>query len=156
MASKLTFRESSASSSSIILTYWSSGDWLSAAWRDPKYCGFDWPAAIFQTAGKHSVCRSQWPRGLRPGSAAARFLRLWVRIPPNISVSFCCECCVLSGRGLCDGLITRLEESYWVRVCVCVCVWLWPRNLNNEGALAWVLSTHEKKLYSWFKVFAVF
>ena len=24
----------------------------------------------------------------------------------------CCECCVLSGRGLCDGLITRPEESY--------------------------------------------
>ena len=24
----------------------------------------------------------------------------------------CCECFVLSGRGLCDGLITRLEESY--------------------------------------------
>ena len=23
-----------------------------------------------------------------------------------------CECCVLSGRGLCDGLITRPEESY--------------------------------------------
>jgi hypothetical protein len=33
----------------------------------------------------------------------------------------CCECCVLSSRGLCDGLITRLEESYrlW-RVVVCV------------------------------------
>ena len=32
----------------------------------------------------------------------------------------CCECCVLSGRGLCDGLITRPEESYrlW-RVVVC-------------------------------------
>ena len=32
----------------------------------------------------------------------------------------CCECCVLSGRGLCDGLITRPEESYrlW---CVIVC-----------------------------------
>ena len=32
----------------------------------------------------------------------------------------CCECCVLSGRGLCDGLITRPEESYrlW---CVAVC-----------------------------------
>jgi len=29
-------------------------------------------------------------------------------------------CCVLSGRGLCDGLITRPEESYrlW-RVVVC-------------------------------------
>jgi len=31
-----------------------------------------------------------------------------------------CECRVLSGRGLCDGLITRPEESYrlW-RVVVC-------------------------------------
>ena len=31
----------------------------------------------------------------------------------------CCECCVLSGRGLCDGLITRPEESYrlWPVVC---------------------------------------
>jgi hypothetical protein len=25
-----------------------------------------------------------------------------------------CGCCVLSGRGLCDGLVTRLEESYRV------------------------------------------
>jgi hypothetical protein len=32
----------------------------------------------------------------------------------------CCECCVSSGRGLCDKLITRPEESYrlW---CVVVC-----------------------------------
>jgi hypothetical protein len=32
----------------------------------------------------------------------------------------CCECCLLSGRGLCDELITRPEESYrlW-RVVVC-------------------------------------
>jgi hypothetical protein len=32
----------------------------------------------------------------------------------------CCECCVLSSRGLCDELITRPEESYrlW---CVVVC-----------------------------------
>jgi hypothetical protein len=32
----------------------------------------------------------------------------------------CCVCCVLSGRGLCDDLITRPEESYrlW-RVVVC-------------------------------------
>ena len=27
-------------------------------------------------------------------------------------MSVCCECCVLSGRGLCDVLITRPEESY--------------------------------------------
>jgi len=32
----------------------------------------------------------------------------------------CCECCVLSGRGLWDELITRPEESYrlW---CVVLC-----------------------------------
>ena len=32
----------------------------------------------------------------------------------------CCECFVLSGRGLCEGLITRPEESYrlW-RVVAC-------------------------------------
>ena len=31
----------------------------------------------------------------------------------------CCECCVLSGRGLCDELITRPEEScrLWCVVC---------------------------------------
>jgi len=35
-------------------------------------------------------------------------------------MSICCECCVLSGRGLCDALITRPEESsrLW---CVVVC-----------------------------------
>ena len=32
----------------------------------------------------------------------------------------CCECCMLSGRGLCDGPITRTEKSYrlW---CVVLC-----------------------------------
>ena len=28
-------------------------------------------------------CRSQWPRGLRRRSSAARLLRSWVRIPPR-------------------------------------------------------------------------
>ena len=62
-------------------------------------------------------CRSQWPRGLRRRSAAARLLRSWVRIPPGAWMFVCCE---LSGRGLCDELITRPEESYrlW---CVVVC-----------------------------------
>ena len=51
---------------------------------------------------------------------AARLLRLWVRIPPGPRMFVCCECCVLSGRGLCDKLIARPEESYrlW---CVVVC-----------------------------------
>ena len=56
--------------------------------------------------------RSQWPRSLRRRSAAARQLRSWVRIPPGAWIFVCCECRVLSGRGLCDELITRPEESY--------------------------------------------
>ena len=68
----------------------------------------------------YEMCWSQWPRGLRHRSTAARPLRLCVRIPPGAWMFVCCECCVLSGRGLCDGLITRPEESYrlW-RFVVC-------------------------------------
>ena len=66
-------------------------------------------------------CRPQWPRGLRRRSAAARLLRSWVRIPARARMFVCCECCVLSGRGLCDELITRPEESYrlWCVVIAC-------------------------------------
>ena len=56
--------------------------------------------------------RSQWPRGLRCRASAARLLRLWVQIPPWAWMFVCCECCVLSGRGLCDGLITRPDGFY--------------------------------------------
>ena len=67
-----------------------------------------------------ACCRSQWPRGLRRRSTAARLLRLSVRISLWAWMSVCCDCCVLSGRGLCYALITRPEESYrlW---CVVVC-----------------------------------
>jgi hypothetical protein len=53
--------------------------------------------------------------GLRRGSAADRLLELRVRIPRGWCggcVSVSCKCCVLSGRGLCDELITRPEGSY--------------------------------------------
>jgi hypothetical protein len=33
---------------------------------------------------------------------------------PADGMDVCCECCVLSGRGLCDEPITRPEESYRV------------------------------------------
>ena len=80
--------------------------------------------------------RSQWPRGLRRRSTAARLLRLWVRIPPEAWMSVCCECCVLSGRGLCDGSITRPEESYrlW-RVVVCDLETSKMRRLNPATGL---------------------
>ena len=77
------------------------------------------------------MCRSQWPRRLRRRSTASRPLRLRVRIPPEAWMSVCCECCVLSGRGLWDGLITRPEKSYrlW-RVVVC------DQETSNEEAKA--------------------
>jgi hypothetical protein len=65
-------------------------------------------------------CWSQWPCGLRSRSSAARLLQSWVRIPLGAWMFVYCECCVLSGRDLCDGLITRPEESYQLwRVVVC-------------------------------------
>ena len=87
------------------------------------------------TLTKETEGRSQWPRGLRRRYAAARQLRLWVRIPREAWMSVCCECCVLSGRGLCDQLITRREESYrlW---CVVVCepeTWRGPGPLGGRG-----------------------
>ena len=47
-------------------------------------------------------------------------------------MSVCCECCVLSGRGLRDELITRPEESYrlwYIVVCDLETSWMrrpWP------------------------------
>ena len=43
---------------------------------------------------------------------AARLLRLWVRIQQGAWMFVCCECCVLSGRGLCDELSSCPEQSY--------------------------------------------
>jgi len=53
----------------------------------------------------------------------------------------CCECCVLPGRGLCDELITRPEESYrlW---CVVLCD---LEKLKNEEAMACVGLQRQKK-----------
>ena len=53
----------------------------------------------------------------------------------------CCECCVLSGRGLCDELITRPEESYLLW-CVVVCDLETSR--MNEEAMTRVGSQHHK------------
>ena len=58
------------------------------------------------------MSRSRWPRGLRRRFVAAGLLGLRFRIPPAAGLSVFCECFVLSGRGLCDWLITLLEESY--------------------------------------------
>jgi phage terminase large subunit-like protein len=54
---------------------------------------------------------------------------------------FCCKCCVLSGRGLCDELITRPQKSYWLR-CVVVCDLV---NLKDEEAMARVGPQRHRK-----------
>ena len=82
----------------------------------------DWANSTLPAIPKTNVevSRSQWPRDLRRRFAAACLLRLWVRIQPWAWMSVRCECCVLSGRGLCGELITRPEDSYrlW---CVVMC-----------------------------------
>jgi len=65
---------------------------------------------------------------------AARLLRLWVRVPLAAWMSVCSERCVLSGRCLCDELITRPEESYRIW-CVVMCdlETLWMRRPRPTG-----------------------
>jgi len=93
-------------------------------------------------------CRSQWPRGLRRRSAAACLQRSWVWIPPVVWKFVCCECRVLSGRGVCDELITRPEESYplW---CVVVCDLETSRMRRPRPALD--RSATAKKYICWWK-----
>jgi len=57
-----------------------------------------------------------------------------------------CECCVLSGRGLCDELITRPGESYrlW---CFVLCD---LENFKNEEVMTRVgLQRNRKKNAGW-------
>jgi hypothetical protein len=49
-------------------------------------------------------------------------------------MSVCCECCVLSGRGLCDGLITRPGKSY--RRALCLSVIVKPRKIRRPRPLS--------------------
>ena len=89
------------------------------------------------------LCRSQWPRGLRRGSAATHPLELWVRIPPGPWMFVCCECRVLSGRGLCDELITRPEDSsrvWYVVVCDLQSSWM------GDPGVRWTAEQQGKKM----------
>jgi hypothetical protein len=83
----------------------------------------------------HNRQISMLPGGSKPvisageRSQAARLLRSWVRIPPGAWIFVCCVCHMLSGRGLCDELITRPEESY--RTC---CVVVFDLETSRIGA----------------------
>ena len=55
----------------------------------------------------------------------------------------CCECCVLSGRGLCDELITRPEESYLLRYVVVCDQETW--GMRGPGPLGAVVPEEKEK-----------
>jgi hypothetical protein len=86
---------------------------------------------------------SQWPRGLRHRSTTARLLRSWFRIPPGA-----CVCSALSGRGLCDELITRPEES---DSSMSLCVTTKPRGRGGHSP-RWAAEPEEKKLIGYIKI----
>jgi hypothetical protein len=68
--------------------------------------GYSPPYNFTQLNTRYS--QSQWPRGLRRGSEAARLLGLRVQIPRGAWLSVSCEYWVLlSGTGPCDGMVTR-------------------------------------------------
>ena len=62
---------------------------------------------------------SRWPRGLRRGSATARFLGLRVRILSGEYMSVCCECCVCQVEVSATGwsLVQRSATECGVSEC---------------------------------------
>ena len=79
------------------------------------WCAKNGVIRLFQNLQSHQV---YLPVPVAAWFATARLLRMWVRVPSGKWMSLCCECCVLSGRGLCVELITRPEESYLLRCFV--------------------------------------
>ena len=126
-----------------IILYWKStsssagqGVSLSLSHRVPNsapvvlYCTCTEPGALSSHTVQSNIrfniimsCSSRWPYSLKRRYEAARLLGSRVRIPLRAWMFVCfvfVVCC--AGSGVCDGLVTRSEESYRVCVCVCVCV----------------------------------
>ena len=60
---------------------------------------------------------SQWPRGLRRGSAAARLLGLWVRIPREAWMFVSVVCCQVEVSASGRSLVQRSPTECGVSVC---------------------------------------
>jgi hypothetical protein len=58
-------------------------------------------------------------------------------------MSVSCGCCVLSGRGLCDGLVPRPEESYRLWCVSNMCDHETSTKRGGPGHIG--LSSHRKK-----------
>ena len=74
---------------------------------------------LYLTHDTHNRQISMPPVGFEPTISAGERPDKYP-CPPGAWIFVCCECRVLSGRGLCDELITRPDESYRLR-CVVVC-----------------------------------
>jgi hypothetical protein len=76
------------------------------------FCSSIYSNSTFRISVCSGVGRSQRPQGLRRVSAAFRLLEFQFRIRPGARMSISFKCRLLAGKGVCDELITRPEESY--------------------------------------------
>jgi hypothetical protein len=91
------------------------------------------------------------PVSLAAQSKAARLLGWRARIPPAVLKFVSCECCVLSGRGLCVGLITCPTEcgvaEYDSEASILRCPWLISgRCAKKEASFYWTSKTVDSGL----------
>jgi len=108
-----------------------------------KYCAFCSHGVDICVCYVPRSSRSQWPRALSRGYAASHLLGMLVWIPPGEWIFISCESCVLSGTGLCVGLITCPEDSYRVW---CVWVWSWSPVREGHGLESAVSDTENKDI----------
>ena len=101
-----------------------------------------------QTASDKLLCtrfyslqrRSQWPRGLRRRSAAARLLGLWVRIPP-VAWMFVClvsvVCCQVEVSATSWSLVQKSPTDCGASVCDLETSWMMMPWLTGGGGCCW-------------------
>ena len=97
------------------MVYWLPYSWMKLTRFGASYCAVYFPSANVRVCHQ-PVPVAAWSKAWVCGRSPAEI----VGSNPTGGMDVCCECCVLSGRVLCDGLIIRPEESYrlW---CVVVC-----------------------------------
>jgi len=92
-------------------------------WKSPRIIpGNTWHKRLELYLRSYScwICRSQWPHGLRRRSAAARLLRLWVRIPSE-GLDICLlwvVCCKVQVSAMSWSLVQRGPTDGGASLCV--------------------------------------
>jgi hypothetical protein len=103
---------------------------------DPFLC-YWWPLQeLFTEQPLSKFSQSRWLSRVRSSSAATGLLWLRVRFRPGAWVSVACAFFVLSGRGLCDGPVTRPGYFSLVWSWRLDNTWPWPTRgtcANGKG-----------------------